>query len=196
MYEGDGHGQTVRKLALADGMATTVAGVYGDSGFADGVVGTSRVTQIRHMSLQGSAYVFMSAGNRIARYRKSDTFWESYACPINTGNVDGPRMSAECILQDGQVVFRSNDDGYFFCMNAAMIKRLTSTDVWTVGGRGFTGSFLAGEFTTAWNIQRSGVDGQVIYRQRRKLTSSPARQQGSAPRTAPRGPPCSQASPE
>jgi hypothetical protein len=106
MHVADSGNHTIRRITRT-GTVTTIAGMSGQSGTADGVGSAARFSQLRAITVDNLDNVYVIDGNAIRRIAPDRTVTTISGSVASAGLIDGPRLGArysdpQGIMVDGE----------------------------------------------------------------------------------------------
>jgi len=167
LYVTDYDWHVIRKIVIATGQVTTIAGSVGTAGSADGVGSAARFKNPRNVCLVGSnLYVADGGNNTIRRIDVTSNTVSTFAGTAGiTGAADGTGATASFNVPGSMVSDGSNLYLTDFANNTIRKIVLASAQVSTLAGAAGVQGFANGTGTAATFSGPSGItsDGSSLY---------------------------------
>ncbi len=167
LYVSDAITHVMRRIELATGNVTTIAGGVGDAAYADGTGNTARFNSPTDIEYDaGMLYVADAFNNAIRRVDTMSFVVSRYAgAPLGVvaelDSVSSPDVGTGALLDQNDGIATSDGDViYFASHNSGTVRRLTlsTNQVTTISGAAYQHGLTDGDSTTArWRQPRGMV---------------------------------------
>ncbi len=153
IYFVDGDNHLVRKISIANGLVTTIAG--GGTATADGVPATSAVLAPKYMCMDAAGNIYITTANKIREINAS-TGTISTIAGLDTSGYNGDGIPAATALLNVPcgICIDAANNLYFADSANQRIRKITASTgyISTIGGNGVAGHSGDGGAATSANI--------------------------------------------